>query len=106
MKEVMISFSILNSAIKNEGLGMVLTGMPTMIFKRSMDWGSRFVLMRMFREYFHSLKDDPSEPLNNYEKLGSAFIGGSLAVFITMPIDRLMPIIQGIIQFNVKYLMF
>lgn len=71
--------------------------MPTMVFKRAIDWGTRFVFMRYLRQYYYSqfCSHIPNYKLNDWEELGIAFSGGVLSVFVTMPIDRLMPIIQA-----------
>lgn len=100
------SMRIMNVAIKQEGPGVIVKGMPTMVCKRAMDWGTRFIFMRLMREGFKSRKK-PGEKLNNWERLFAAFWGGGLSVCVTQPIDRMMPIIQqagasgeGIIAFT------
>lgn len=87
------SMRIMNVAIKEEGAGVILKGMPTMVCKRAMDWGTRFIFMRMWREGFQSRKA-PGEKLSDLERLISAFNGGAMSVCVTQPIDRMMPIIQ------------
>lgn len=93
IEEFRLSNRILNTAIKENGIGILLTGMPQMVLKRSLDWGTRFIFFGMYRQYFTSLKD--GEPLNDWESLGCSFLGGATSVLVTIPIDRLMPIIQA-----------
>jgi len=93
MAEMSRSMKIMNVAIKEEGAGVIVKGMPTMVCKRAMDWGTRFIFMRMWREGFKSRKA-PGEKLTDIERLISAFNGGAMSVCVTQPIDRMMPIIQ------------
>ena len=58
----------MNVAIKEEGAGVILKGMPTMVCKRALDWGMRFIFMRMWREGFQSRKA-PGEKLSDIERL-------------------------------------
>ena len=91
--EMMLSMKILNESIHKEGLSTLLIGMPTMIFKRAMDWGMRFLIISRIKQKYRDINN--KDKLNNIEDLTCTFTGGSLAVFITMPIDRLMPILQA-----------
>lgn len=87
------SMRIMNVAVKEEGAKVIVKGMPTMVCKRAMDWGTRFIFMRMCREGFKKRKPN-GEALTDLERLVSAFCGGAMSVGVTQPIDRMMPIIQ------------
>jgi len=107
MAEMSASMRIMGVAIKEEGAIVMFKGMPTMVGKRALDWGSRFILMRFFREQFSKRKG--GKPLNDFERLTAAFLGGAVSVGVTQPIDRMMPIIQqagasgeGIVPFMKK----
>jgi len=91
--EMKASMEVMGIAVKQEGAKVIVKGMPTMVCKRALDWGSRFVFMRICREKFAE-RNAPGVPLSDLQKLGSAFIGGALSVGVTQPIDRMMPIIQ------------
>lgn len=90
--EMSRSMTIMNKAVKEEGAQVIVKGMPTMVLKRAMDWGSRFILMRMWREALRDRKGGGD--LNDLEKLTAAFFGGACSVCVTQPIDRMMPILQ------------
>jgi len=91
--EMRKSMQIMGIAIKEEGTGVIVKGMPTMVCKRALDWGTRFIFMRMFREKFAEM-NEPGQPLTDMQRLTSAFCGGALSVAVTQPVDRMMPIIQ------------
>jgi len=91
--EMRKSMHIMGIAMKEEGTGVIFKGMPTMVFKRALDWGTRFIFMRMFREKFAEM-NGPGKPLSDMQRLTSAFCGGALSVAVTQPVDRMMPIIQ------------
>jgi len=93
--EMNISMSILNESIRKDGFRVLTIGMPTMIFKRSMDWGTRFLFMRYLRKAYYEYKQDSSKKLNDLEELSVAFVAGALSVFVTQPVDRLMPLLQA-----------
>ena len=92
-----LSMSILNDSIRTDGISTLFIGMRTMVFKRAMDWGFRFMIISYLKELYINNKSTEYNiyKLNNIEDLSLTFTGGSLAVFITMPIDRLMPILQA-----------
>jgi len=106
MEEMRKSMKIMGVAMKEEGTGVIFKGMPTMVCKRALDWGTRFIFMRMFREQF-AKSNKEGEPLSDLQRLAAAFWGGALSVGVTQPIDRMMPILQqagasgeGIIAFT------
>ena len=88
--EIKLSSSILNTAIKEEGPSILFKGMPVMIAKQSLDWGARFTLVDTFRRQI--IKENNT--LTEWEKLYTAWCGGALSVSFTMPIDRVIPLIQ------------
>jgi hypothetical protein len=90
--EMKLSTLVLNKAIKEEGFGVLTKGMQAMVLKRALDWGTRFMFIGAFEEYFKSLKN--GEKLTDSEKLAASFIGGAASVSVTMPIDRMIPILQ------------
>lgn len=91
-EEIKISSKILNKEIKKDGMKLIFTGMPMMIFKRSLDWGSRFFLINMFRENLMRIKK--KDKLNDFEKLYTAYISGIVSVSFAQPFDRIMPLLQ------------
>jgi hypothetical protein len=90
--EMKLSTLVLNNAIKEEGVGVLIKGMQAMVLKRALDWGTRFMFIGAFEKYFKSLKN--GEKLTDTEKLAASFIGGAASVSVTMPIDRMIPILQ------------
>ncbi|KNC73915.1 hypothetical protein SARC_13526 [Sphaeroforma arctica JP610] len=93
-QEMKLSQSILASGIESEGLVKTLTqGMMTCVFKRALDWGTRFIFINGFRNFL--IEKSPDGTLTDAQKLYTSFAGGAASVTVTMPIDRLMPIIQS-----------
>lgn len=92
IQEMKISSQILNNELKREGFKFIFTGMPVMIFKRCLDWGSRFFIMGIVRENIMRIKK--IDKLNDFDKIWTAYFSGILSVSFCQPIDRLMPIIQ------------
>jgi hypothetical protein len=98
MHEFQVSMSIMNKDIAKNGWSTLTTGMATMTFKRTIDWGSRFVFAKWTRDYFHSRKESVNgekTQLSQVEKLMSSVLGGAMSLFVCMPVDRLMPILQA-----------
>jgi hypothetical protein len=118
MAEMAHSSTILNQAIKQEGVGLLFKGaralslplsllrrrllpaltsarpgMPAMVFKRAMDWGTRFIFIKQFTDMATRAKP-AGVKLSDPERLALSFCGGAASVAVTMPVDRLMPIIQ------------
>ncbi|XP_063930849.1 mitochondrial basic amino acids transporter-like isoform X2 [Zophobas morio] len=92
-EEMKFSQSILYEGVKRDGIKMLATGMPTCVFKRSMDWGTRFFFIDWIRK---SVKDySGNDQMSNAQQLLTSFAGGAASVTVTMPIDRLMPVIQA-----------
>eukprot|EP01083_Nonionella_stella_P140206 429367_1 len=95
MGEFGISMSILNDAIKRDGFKTLTIGLPTMVLKRSLDWGCRFFMMGIVKEQWRKAKSNPDEGLKAWERLVSTFIGSGSSVLILQPLDKLMPVIQA-----------
>lgn len=93
-QEIKLSSLVLTDIIKNEGVLALTQGMGTMVVKRAMDWGTRFVFINLIRSSILENKAE-GEKLSDIDKLGSSFVGGALSVSITMPVDRLMPVLQA-----------
>lgn len=93
MDEFRMSGQIMNSAIRSEGISVLLTGMPMFVFKRAYDWGTRFIFIGMMKDYLK--QRHPGKPLGDMENLFAAVFGGAFSVCFTQPIDRIMPIIQA-----------
>lgn len=87
--------NILNTALREEGVRTFFIGMPTMVLKRSLDWGSRFLMMRLLRGWYQEHKNDPTTKLTDLEELCCTFLGSGSSVFFLQPLDRMMPIIQA-----------
>jgi hypothetical protein len=98
--EMRHSANILNDAVRKEGLGMLATGMPTMVAKRALDWGTRFIIIGKYKEAFQKMNGD--KPLTPLQSLTASFLGGSTSCAITMPIDRMMPVLQQVRPDNVS----
>ena len=92
LNEMKMSTLVLNQAIKEEGVGVIFKGMPAMVFKRALDWGTRFIFIGIFKRQLEANKG--GEKLTDMEDLAASFFGGAASVAITMPIDRMMPILQ------------
>merc|ERR1712244_192697 len=69
MGEFGLSMKILNDAIKQDGLKTLTIGLPTMILKRSCDWGCRFLFMGIVKEQWLKRKANPDEGLKAWERL-------------------------------------
>jgi len=95
MGEFAISMKILNDAIKADGIKTLTIGLPTMVFKRSCDWGCRFLFMGVVKEQWQKRKANPDEKLKPWERLVSTFIGSGSSVLVLQPLDKLMPVIQA-----------
>lgn len=91
-EEMKISSQILNHELKREGFKFIFTGMPMMIFKRCLDWGSRFFIMGIIRENLMKIKK--TNKLNDFDKVLTAYFSGMLSVSFAQPVDRLMPLLQ------------
>jgi len=94
-EEMRLSTTILNRAVQEEGVMVLCKGMGTMVPKRMLDWGTRFLFMKGLRDALYQQKGKDYK-MTELEDLGIAFVGGTASVAITMPVDRLMPVIQGI----------
>ena len=99
-QEMKTSAQILNQAIKVEGPKVLLTGMPALIVKRSLDWGTRFLFINWYTHLYHSYHQsnqsnrNNNNTLNYHTSLAISFLGGTSSCLVTMPIDRLMPFLQ------------
>lgn len=91
-QELAFSQRVLFEGVKNEGPMMLTTGMGACVPKRALDWGTRFIFINQCRRFLIERQD--GKKLNDMQNLGTAFVGGALSVTVTMPIDRLMPVIQ------------
>ncbi len=101
---------------------MLTHGMATCVFKRAMDWGTRFMIINALRARLLAAKvgrplcssptaistattttttvtttapQSANEGLSDAEKLCSSFVGGAASVTVTMPLDRLMPVLRA-----------
>ena len=90
-EEIRMSGTILNNAIKKDGVGSLFNGMGATIAKRSFDWGLRFNIKSIIDAQLqkHDIKN------TTFVGIGSAFASGTLSAFITMPIDRTIPLLQS-----------
>ena len=95
--EFNISMKILNDAIKDRGVGVLFTGMPTMLVKRSFDWGTRFAMMGIFKEKLSEFKGEyfGNERLGFWENLVCTFMGSGSSILLTQPMDKIVPVIQS-----------
>eukprot|EP01006_Ploeotia_vitrea_P022390 TRINITY_DN54798_c0_g1_i1.p2 TRINITY_DN54798_c0_g1~~TRINITY_DN54798_c0_g1_i1.p2 ORF type:complete len:262 (+),score=130.03 TRINITY_DN54798_c0_g1_i1:286-1071(+) len=93
LTEMRMSSVVLNDAIRQEGIGMLATGLPTMVMKRTLDWGTRYLIIGKYKDYFRERKGGAK--LNDMETLAASFLGGATSCAITMPVDRMMPVLQA-----------
>ena len=90
--EMKLSGTVLSQAIRAEGPRVLLSGMGPCVIKRSLDWGVRFLFIESIQT---AIRDHTHQPLTTGQKLASIFAGGIASVFVTMPLDRLMPLLQA-----------
>eukprot|EP00127_Corallochytrium_limacisporum_P006847 Clim_evm62s236 gene=Clim_evmTU62s236 len=93
-EEFWLGTRVLYDAVKQEGVMVLTSGMMTCILKRAMDWGTRFIFMNMLKDAVKARKAE-GESLTDLERLTTSFVGGGMSVLVTMPLDRLMPVIQA-----------
>ena len=89
-EEIKFSSGILKKNIKNDGIMSLYRGVSILIFRRSLDWSSRFLFIEILNNKYKNIKDDE---LNFKEKCLTTMIGSALTTPITTPIDRILPII-------------
>eukprot|EP00128_Syssomonas_multiformis_P008030 Colp12_sorted_trinity150504_noHs@27287 len=94
-EEMKLSSTVLFDAVRKEGVMVLTSGMATCVFKRAMDWGTRFIFINMFRDYMKTYRNSQGQNLSEFDKLNTAFFGGAASVLVTMPVDRLMPVLQS-----------
>jgi Mitochondrial carrier protein len=107
MAEAVFSMKVLNTGIKEEGISLLFKGMPTMVAKRTLDWGTRFIFIGNYKNFFlERARANGRNKLNDLETLVASFAGGATSCAVTMPVDRMMPILQqsragneGIVKF-------
>ncbi|KNC55055.1 uncharacterized protein AMSG_10651 [Thecamonas trahens ATCC 50062] len=94
MEEIKFSFRVMNEDVRAKGFirGAIMPGMAACVAKRTLDWGSRFALILYLKKFF--AKEDGT-PFTHAESGMITFLGGVLSVSVTMPVDRLLPVIQG-----------
>ena len=96
--EVRHSFTILNSLVKEEGAAGLARGMPLFVFKRAFDWGTRFAILTYLRDGLkkdHAAQGEAAPKLTQFEKFWTSFMAGALSIPITVPVDRMAPVIQA-----------
>ena len=96
--DLKMSSGILYSVVKNEGITSLFKGMPVMIARRSIDWGLRFSIknsLDLQLKLYKSSSAKGRSQLNNYEKLATSFASGVISSAFTMPLDRMIPIMQS-----------
>lgn len=89
-QETKYSTYILYNAVKYEGICVLTTGMYAMMLKRAIDWSTRFYFMDKTQQYIVNNDRKPT----TLDTLLSSYISAILSVAVSMPIDRLIPIIQ------------
>ena len=95
LAEMKISTLVLHQGVRDEGLGVIFRGMPTMMVKRSLDWGSRFYFIRLLTDSYKDWRGlTPTTKLDDLTSFGLSFAGGVASCAVTNPIDRMMPILQ------------
>lgn len=64
------------------------TGVGTLAARRSLDWGARFAVVE-------ALAPSGDKNVSQTQRAAAAFVAGMMTSFVTTPIDRLVPLIQG-----------
>jgi len=93
-EEIKFSFRVMNADIREKGLfrGAIMPGMGACIAKRTIDWGSRYAIILYLKKAFAPAD---GTPLSSTQLSLISFMGGVISVSVTMPVDRLLPVIQG-----------
>ena len=90
LDEIKFSSRILKKNIKKEGITSLYNGCSLLIFRRSLDWSSRFLFIDLLNNYYKNLKN---KELNFKESSFITMIGSASTTPITTPIDRVLPIL-------------
>ena len=90
-EEIKMSATVLNDVVKKNGIGSLFTGIGTTMIKRSFDWGLRFGIKSQLDKQLQKYDIGNSHMAN----IGAAFASGTMSAFITMPIDRTIPLLQS-----------
>jgi len=90
LDEIKFSSRILKKNIKKEGITSLYNGCSLLIFRRSLDWSSRFLFIDLLNNYYKNLKN---RELNFKESSFITMIGSASTTPITTPIDRVLPIL-------------
>eukprot|EP00954_Amorphochlora_amoebiformis_P013944 1094150-Amorphochlora_amoeboformis.AAC.1 len=93
------SFTILSDVIRKEGMQAVTRGMGTNAFKRALDWVVRFYIRETLVEPIKkkrakSLKPGEKVKISDWDKLWTSLAAGGISVYISTPLDRLLPLLQ------------
>ena len=91
--EINNSFKILNKTIKKNGITSIYNGLPILVCKRMTDWIARFYMIEQCKNYIRSNSDDYELTLK--DKFISTAIGSALATPLSIPFDRLLPVIYN-----------
>lgn len=90
LNEIRFSSRILKKNIKKKGILSLYNGCSLLIFRRSLDWSSRFLFVDLLNNYYKNLKN---RELNFKESCFITMIGSASTTPITTPIDRILPIL-------------
>jgi len=93
------SFTILGNVIRNEGIQAITRGMGTNAFKRALDWVVRFYINETLKEPIRKKKSKNLKPgekvvLSDLDKLWTSLAAGGISVYVSTPLDRLLPLLQ------------
>ena len=91
--EFKYSCNVLNNQIKTSGLRSLYNGLPILISKRMVDWIGRFYIIQLCQNKISNNNDNYK--LSLFEKFYTTAFGAALATPLSMPFDRILPIIYN-----------
>ena len=92
MSELKLSAHVLRHAVRQEGPRVLLSGMGPFVVKRSIDWGVRFACIEAVQSSYVA---KTGRPPTSSQKLNAILTGAFVSVFVSMPLDRIIPVLQG-----------
>mmetsp|Transcript_3900 Transcript_3900/g.5227 ORF Transcript_3900/g.5227 Transcript_3900/m.5227 type:complete len:286 (-) Transcript_3900:266-1123(-) len=93
------SFTILGNVIRTEGTQAITRGMGTNAFKRALDWVVRFYIRETLCDPIRERRSKGLKPgekvkLTDIDKLWTSLAAGGISVYVSTPLDRLLPLLQ------------
>ena len=93
------SATVLNNVIREEGFQAITRGMGTNAGKRALDWVVRFYIRETLLDPIRakrskSLRRGEKVQFTDFEKMWSSLAAGGISVYVSTPLDRLLPLLQ------------